>query len=122
MNQAYEEWIVANVRGGGYGKCKETCEAMAAAFSELKLVRGHYWCWSWGVRTHWWLVDPQGGIVDPTKMQFPSKGLGDYEPWEEGEKEPTGMCPNCGRYVYDGGTVCSEKCHKEFVAHCMRGL
>ena len=118
MKPAYATWITANVTNT-YGRCKDVSEQMSAAFPELTLVRGYYYCWSWGERTHWWLVDEQGEIVDPTAAQFPSKGTGEYVAWVEGSPEPTGMCPNCGGYVYDGNTCCSEKCGLDYAAYCM---
>lgn len=115
----YEVWIKENVEGDGYGKCAEITEAMAKAFPELTRVRGHYYCPSWGERTHWWLTTPDGKIVDPTKDQHPSHGLGRYEPWVEGSPEPTGKCPNCGGYCYNGESTCSKKCYEEYRAYLM---
>jgi hypothetical protein len=92
---------------------------MVAVFPELRRVRGHYYCPIWGERAHWWLVAPDGLIVDPTAAQFPSLGGGEYVEWEEGREEPTGICPQCGDHVYGGGTCCSEDCHRAYVAYCM---
>ena len=118
MDSKYADWISANVKGDGYGKCHLATLAMVEAFPELQRVRGHYFCWTWGVREHWWCVAPDGSIVDPTIAQFPSKGAGEYEPWIEGTKEPTGRCPECGGYCYDGQTFCSESCGVSYVAYC----
>lgn len=42
---------------------------MVEAFPELKRVRGHYHCpWLSKAQPHWWCVDPDGNIVDPTVM------------------------------------------------------
>jgi hypothetical protein len=122
VSEAYKTWIAANVEGNGYGQCSEATEAMADAFPELKRVRGHYYCHRWGERTHWWLVAPDGSIVDPTAAQFPSRGDGDYVEWNEGDEEPTGKCPNCDGYVYGGGTVCSEQCAREYERYLMFGV
>lgn len=105
----YQEWI--DQLDDVTGKCEEITAAMAEAFPELRRVRGHYHCWIWGKREHWWLMDGDE-VVDPTAAQFPSKGEGSYVEWE-GE-EPTGMCPNCGEYCYDNEQV-HEHCHDEFV-------
>lgn len=113
----YWEWIKANVEDDGYGQCREVTERMADAFPELTRVRGHYYCFAWGERQHWWLTDPDGRIVDPTAAQFPSKGAGHYEPWDESQPEPTGICPNCGEYVYDAGTCCSDSCSRAYLAY-----
>jgi hypothetical protein len=118
IDRKYADWIVDNVQDTGYGQCKEITQKMAADFPELTRVRGHYYCWAWGERAHWWLVDPNGTIIDPTAQQFPSKGKGEYLPWEEGSPEPTGMCPNCGDPCYDGQTCCSESCAQAYVAYC----
>jgi hypothetical protein len=114
----YSEWIVINVTDP-VGTCKETTLAMQKAFPELDRVRGHYHCWIWGIREHWWLVHPEGIIIDPTAAQFPSDGDGDYVPWDEDSEEPSGICLNCGEYVYDGSALCSENCQIEFMADLM---
>lgn len=97
-----------------YGQCKEICQKMFDKFPELKLVRGHYYCRVWGKRMHWWLEILEGKIIDPTKIQFPSKN-GVYESWDDGQLEPTGKCPHCGEYIYDGGYTHKE-CHGAFVS------
>lgn len=118
----YEEWISAHypTPESAYGKCDEATSLMAKAFPELSRVRGHYYCWSWGERTHWWLVTTDGSIVDPTASQFPTAGSGVYETWTEGAKEPVGKCPNCGDYVYDYGVVCSDVCARSYASYLMR--
>jgi hypothetical protein len=113
----YDLWITCNVEGNGYGKCREACHTMATFFPELKLVRGHYYCPSWGKRDHWWLVDPNGTVIDQTKMQFPSMGQGRYEPWDEAHPEPTGKCMNCGEYCYNDEYACSEDCRAKLVEY-----
>ena len=107
----YQEWInqVTDVTG----TCREVTKMMAKEFPELRRVRGCYFCWTWGEREHWWLMDGDE-VIDPTKDQFPSKGTGTYEEWPEGTPEPTGKCPNCGEYCYDGEQV-HNHCHDEFV-------
>lgn len=115
MKQQYKDWIARNIKGDGYGMCREATEEMAAEFPELKRIRGHYYCPIWGERQHWWLLDGEE-IVDPTVNQFPSKGIGEYV--EFTGPEPTGMCPNCGGFCYDGKYCCSENCSIEYVAYC----
>jgi len=125
--RAYDAWI-ADLMGNTdglcplYGNCAEITLAMGRQFPGLQRVRGHYMCPVWGERAHWWMVDANGNVVDPTADQFPSRGTGEYIPWVEGAQEPTGMCPNCGGAVYDGGTVCSENCYVEFAASIMHGI
>jgi len=110
----YSEWIVINVIDP-VSTCREVTMEMEKEFPELTRVRGHYHCWIWGVREHWWLFDPAGNVVDPTRAQFPSRGDGVYVPWNEGAPEPTGKCANCGDYVFDGSTLCGESCRVEFM-------
>jgi hypothetical protein len=121
MKAKYADWITANVKGSSYGQCKSITLQMADAFPELTRVRGHYYCWIWGERAHWWLVDPDGDIVDPTAKQFPSLGNGEYVPWIEGSPEPTGMCPNCGGYCYDHNTCCCDACTTEYTLYVQTG-
>lgn len=94
---------------------------MQAAFPELKRVRGHYICPVWGEREHWWLVAPDGSIVDPTRDQFPSRGEFEYVELPADAEEPIGMCANCGGYSYaskgGGDTVCSDACGDAYVAY-----
>lgn len=99
------------------GKCKEMSEALCAKDSSLRLVRGHYYDAVWGEQPHWWCEDKNGNIIDPTKLQFPTKGAGAYV-----EFNGVLFCDNCekettedvaviyGRYAY-----CSQEC-------CMRAV
>ena len=108
----YEEWM-ADV-GHPEGRCEEVTLQMQEVFPELERVRGHYHCWEWGKREHWWLTDPDGEILDPTALQFPSFGAGEYEPWNEGDPEPRGKCLNCGKYVYESN-FCNDTCRRAFM-------
>ena len=114
----YDEWI--ECVGHPEGRCKSVTLRMKIVFPELTRVRGHYHCWVWGKREHWWLIDPDGEIVDPTAAQFPSHGAGIYAPWKEGSPEPMGKCLNCGEYVYDGN-FCNDTCRRAFMADLMGG-
>ena len=122
MKTDYWAWIAVHVGTkpeDGYGRCGWATLAMLIAFPELTRVRGHYIDAIWGERDHWWLVDPDGEIVDPTAAQFPTRGTGEYVPWHEGDEEPTGMCPNCGDNCYNGHTCCSESCNAAYARYCM---
>ena len=100
------------------GRCKELSEAAVAADPTLTLVRGHYFCPLWNTREpHWWTVRPTGEINDPSRAQFPSQGLGVYEPF-------TGLveCAECGREIHEDDAsfdsryaFCSDRCHGRFV-------
>lgn len=98
-----------------YGKCHETCLEMQKTFPELKLIRGHYFDPIWLDRKHWWLETKDGEIIDPTAIQFPSKGQCLYTPWDESQPEPTGKCPNCGEYTFNNEYV-HEECRTAFMA------
>lgn len=100
------------------GKCKEFSEAACAADPSLVLVRGHYYCPVWDRNEqHWWCQRRDGSIYDPTKDQFPSKGLGTYtvfSGWVE--------CDQCGKSVKEEDarfesnySFCSEICLMRFV-------
>lgn len=118
MTGRYEQWIAEHIPGEAYGLCAEATKAMALVFPELRRVRGHYYCPHWGRRAHWWLVAPDGSIIDPTARQFPSQGRGVYDPWDETQPEPTGTCPNCGEYCYDHKLLCSRACEISYAAYC----
>lgn len=101
------------------GKCKEYCEALLLQNPSLTLVRGHYFCPIWGSNeAHWWLVDKDGSITDPTVRQFPSNGHGIYEPFNGKVK-----CSNCNKEMteeeirdsHSNYVFCSGSCHARFV-------
>lgn len=117
MIPEYEKWIKDNVKSV-YCSCREVTEEMRKKFPELTRVRGHYHCVLWGRCPHWWLITAEGEIIDPTASQFPSRGAGYYEPWDESKPEPTGKCLNCGDYCYNGDACCSDSCGKAFSDHC----
>lgn len=122
MKREYSNWIKTNVNQEthGYGECHEVSHAMAAVFTELTVKKGFYHCHSWGRRTHWWLVDEDGQIVDPTARQFPSAGRGDYQAISDDELPelvPTGRCMDCGDDVYKGATFCNRSCENSYAAY-----
>lgn len=99
------------------GKCKEFCEKAIEQDSTLKLVRGHYHCPVWGEQAHWWTVRADGSIFDPTKDQFPSKGIGEYV-----EFDGRLSCEECGaETTEDTGVImgnyicCSGRCARRLV-------
>lgn len=108
----YDNWIKDNVVNPR-AKCKIYAELMIKTFPELRLVRGHYYCFAWGAREHWWCETPKGKIVDPTKQQFPSLGNGTYE--EHTGPEPLGKCLNCRNYCYENEHFCCSKCEKVYM-------
>ena len=77
------------------GKCKEYSTELCTKDSTLTLVRGYYYCPIWNTKEpHWWCENLNGDIIDPTKEQFPSKGLGEYEKFN-GLVE----CAECGKLM-----------------------
>jgi hypothetical protein len=99
------------------GKCKEMVDEAVKNDPSLTAVRGHYICPFWGEQAHWWTVKIDGTIYDPTCKQFPSKGIGEYIPFDG-----TIACAECGTLVreeeadIDGRyAFCSLKCHMRFV-------
>ncbi len=111
MNREQALWVATNVTEA-LGNCAEATARMAAAFPDLTRVRGHYICPVWGRREHWWLTSPAGATIDPTAGQFPSGGLGEYEPRDEGVEEPAGKCLNCGGYCFPSSQAHMHACSK----------
>lgn len=120
MRVQYKEWIRNNVVEP-WGACEDATRIMVGVFPELTRVRGHYVCLSWGLREHWWLVEFDGSIVDPTAAQFPCSGTSVYIPWEEGAEEPRGKCINCGEYVFSGRITCCRACADDHALVGRRG-
>ena len=100
------------------GKCYEYARKEQRKNPFLRLVRGHYICPIWGKQAHWWCEDVSTNkIVDPTKLQFPSGGLGEYI-----EYDGTCVCAECGRLVQEKDVTvlgnygfCSGYCAGAFV-------
>lgn len=99
------------------GKCREMSEALCAEDPTLTLVRGHYFCPEWGEQSHWWCQREDATVVDPTAAQFPSKGRGEYVPFD-------GMvsCAECGKRLREeeaefcgNYSFCSVECNGRFV-------
>lgn len=100
------------------GKCKIFSEQAVADDPTLRLVRGYYYClFSNKKEAHWWTVKPDGEIYDPTKNQFLSKGMGEYEEFD-------GMveCDQCGKRIaeevaFTDGRFgfCSGRCHGKYI-------
>lgn len=100
------------------GKCKELSEKACINDPNLTLVRGYYFCPLWNTdEAHYWCVNPEGKIIDPSKLQFPSNGFGIYTPFN-------GMveCSECGKEIpeeeasHDSNyCFCSNLCHGRFI-------
>lgn len=119
MNEKYKKWIEENYpnKDKAHRNCYNATLRMHGVFPELTRVRGHVIELIVGahMHPHWWLVDSEGNIIDPTASQF--IGPLEYFPWDENQPEPTGKCPNCGEYCYDNSFCCSEECSDEYVRY-----
>lgn len=101
------------------GKCLEECEKLVEQDSSLKLVRGYYYEPLWNTKEqHWWCVDRNGNIVDPTRLQFPSEGVEEFYEEFDGYVE----CSQCGKRLKEEDAdiegryaFCSTGCHLKFV-------
>lgn len=118
MKSIYENWIREYInRNNGYvvAKCQYAISEMAEVFPELTPVAGWY-----GETEHWWLVDPNGEIIDPTVSQFPFPQH--YKVFSAGDKVRVGKCMDCGSDIYekvqslDGNrkSFCSSNCEISF--------
>lgn len=124
MKKEYAEWIAAKGLSWdkAYGKCHETSVEMQKVFPELILCRGWYQCPFSDEHEHWWLKTPGGEIIDPTAIQFPSKGNGVYREFVVGvDKEAKGKCPECGEYFYDESGFCCPEHERSYRAYLMGG-
>jgi hypothetical protein len=100
------------------GKCKEMCEALIQENPELSMVRGWYYEPEWDRKEpHWWCVDAEGNIHDPSVKQYPSQGAGEYTPFG-GFFE----CAECAKSIPEAEVIqmgnypcCSDKCAMRLV-------
>lgn len=129
MESRYRKWIDDNYPADMFvrGLCREACEKMHAEFPELRIACGVVFVPLFPAKDseqeHWWLVDGNGDVVDPTRQQFP--GFIQYN--EAGADDPRrkyhrATCANCGeRYLitpeWSDGTVCSQQCYTQYAAY-----
>ena len=120
--QEYTDWInkYYPTPQSAYRQCAEATLEMLGVFPELTRIRGLASIREPGdlpptKTNHWWLTSPTGDVIDPTSHQWPTEVL-EYRPATPG-REPTGKCPNCGDLCYDGDSLCTDKCSKEFLAY-----
>jgi hypothetical protein len=122
-SRQYDLWIAMHVLGDVTGQCEMWVQRMHEAFHELTPVRGHVHPVDMPTSPgkpqgspHWWLTTTGGEVVDPTQRQFPWPLI--YDEWDETVAEPTGQCPNCGGYCYEGRYLCSDTCERSYTAYC----
>jgi len=124
----YAEWIAQWTPQQMVASCASRSQEMARVFPELKAVAGYICFLGGGKAEHWWCVDPQGNVIDPTADQFrvmlrpPIIG---YEPYDRAKHGPmrVGKCMNCGDAIYDDNPrfkghgnpgICSDECEEDF--------
>ncbi len=96
------------------GGCKKECEKLIKGNSKLILVRGYYHEPIWNTKEeHFWCVDENGNIIDPTKKQFPSGGISEFYEEFNGFVD----CEECGISIPENEIVmqgrfpvCSHRC------------
>ena len=103
------------------GRCKEFCDELIESNPDLRLVRGYYYEPLWDrEEEHWWCVDINNEIHDPTKKQYPSGGIKEFYREFDGTLE----CEECKKIITEDQivsigryAVCSNLC-----AHKLVGL
>lgn len=113
-----DNWTPESGYAAYRGKCREYCERAIKQDPSLTIVRGYYYEPIWGtIENHWWCVQSDGSIYDPTKDQFPSRGNGHYE-----EFNGFYSCEQCGEEVAEADMIpcgnypcCSNKCAMRLV-------
>jgi hypothetical protein len=78
IDKKYKDWIDENV-SNPYGQCYEYSSKMMDTYPELRIVQGYYDCPIWGKRDHFFLLDKNNLVIDPTRTQFPTQGTWNYE-------------------------------------------
>src|ERR1035437_1476152 len=96
-------------------RCGEFTQEFVEKFPHLKRVAGFV-----GGIEHWWCVDIDGAIVDPTAEQF--HGEPEYVPYIAAEHEVRlGRCMNCGDEIYglsSGGPQCMRSEERRVGKEC----
>jgi len=120
MDSKYTEWIKQFNTDNPNTKsmCNEATDKMISEFPELNQIRGHVISTlRYDQVPHWWCTDNDGNVLDPTEKQFGQ--IVAYYPHDESLPEPTGKCPNCGEYCYNGKTLCCKDCETEYLAYIL---
>lgn len=115
------------------GMCGSACSDMLEVFPELRCVRGTVVSKAWVAKHptenlqemicpddgHIWLETEAGEIVDPTAAQLGNREDALYVAFDESQAHtlPTGKCPNCGDYCYNGTDCCTEECFYAYAAY-----
>lgn len=119
MEPKYSDWIKEYLQSHPdvSGLCKKSSNEMVDKYPELTRVRGTvHLSYADKPIEHWWCIDEDGNIIDPTASQF--HFIEKYEERDETQPEPVGECLNCGKYVYkELYQFCNNTCEKEFVEY-----
>jgi hypothetical protein len=117
MKPEYLKFIEDNCPTPGYarGNCRCLSGLMTEWFPELRQVNGLYHCPVLGKQPHWWCVDKDENVIDPTVHQFPSGIKGVVLPRRMAilmyeEASFTGLCPECGADTFNDAVYCSMSC------------
>jgi hypothetical protein len=116
----YREWIInrhLHIPEVAQAKCVETCKDMQEVFPELSIVKGvvfsHTNLDNYGDTPteypHCWLIDKNGGIVDPTRSQFILLGKLEYKSHTDAV-EFIDKCRGCGTYFDSRNSKLSHYC------------
>jgi len=126
MKTEHAEWIERYLDRCGRnprGRCSSATAEMIVVFPELTRVPGViYYDGGWSSE-HFWCVDYDGDIVDPTAAQF--KNITHYAPWQPGDEVQVGRCMNCGVAIYEavfalGGDIRRDHCSRECLEELLR--
>jgi len=102
------------------GKCKEMAENAALNNESLKVVRGWYYEPMWSKEEqHWWCINKTDNtIVDPSRFQFPTKGIKEFYREFDGKIN----CYICDKecleksMIFQGSyAVCNPQCCRELL-------
>lgn len=126
LKPEYRQWIAENVEENPRGFCNMFSHRLQREFPHLRVARGIYRTLAGYGEPHWWTVDVDGTVVDPTAAQFLCKGEGTYEELTQEEIEeqfPCGKCANCGDDIYKADNapsdmICSAECWSSYAAYC----
>ena len=110
MKKKYKDWIAKNILDTADGLCLEWAGLMAQKFPELTLVEGAVHFHGYDSEGHFWCVDADGEIIDPTVGQF-----GDIPIQYEFIRHPaqTGDCIICDAPTYLDNKCCSVPCYSK---------
>lgn len=90
------------------GTCERAAKELAASTPGLRVARGWYLDAAWGDQEHWWCVDADGVIHDPTVEQFPTGHIPALRSYQE--YDGSHPCAGCGIRVQEKDSVSGFCC------------